>query len=89
MYLSKANGTWSLVSYTLLHPHAAAKKESGSGVIDGLKHRGIIVKARSTRLVAEEAQYAYKDIEDVADVVEKAGLSKRVARLKPLAVIKG
>ena len=38
---------------------------------------------------AEEQPEAYKDIDQVVDVVERAGLSKRVARLKPLTVIKG
>ncbi len=46
-------------------------------------------KAASTALLAEEAPYAYKDVPQVVGVVEALGLSRRVARLKPLGVLKG
>ncbi len=49
----------------------------------------IITRCQSIRGIAEEAPLAYKDAEQVADVVHQAGLSKKVARLIPLAVIKG
>jgi len=48
-----------------------------------------VVKAASTSLLAEEAPYAYKDVSQVVGVVEAAGLSRRVARLRPLGVLKG
>ncbi len=69
--------------------HAAIRKFSGQEVIKNLKSKGIIVKCRSMRGIAEEAPLAYKDIEDVIEVVHQTGLSKKVARLTPLAVIKG
>ena len=50
---------------------------------------GIVVSSRQPRLLAEEAPYAYKDVSEVVSVCERAGLSKRVARLRPLAVVKG
>ena len=68
---------------------AAARQISGPEVIRKLKEKGIIVKCRSLRGIAEEAPIAYKDIDGVIDVVHKAGLSKKVARVTPLAVIKG
>ena len=83
-FYSTSHGAGRVLSRT-----AAAKKSSGSDVIDKLRHQGILVRSHSTKLIAEEAPYAYKDVEDVTETVEKAGLSKRVARLKPLAVIKG
>ena len=47
------------------------------------------MKCHSLRGIAEEASGAYKDVEKVVDVTHQAGLSKKVARLVPLAVIKG
>lgn len=69
--------------------HAAMRAISGQEVINQLNQKGIIIKCRSMRGIAEEAPLAYKDIEDVIEVVHQAGLSKKVARLVPLAVIKG
>jgi len=68
---------------------AAMRAVSGQEVIKSLASRGIIIKCRSPRGIAEEAPLAYKDIESVIDVVHNAGLSKKVAKLIPLAVIKG
>ena len=69
--------------------HQAMRTVSGQTVIHQLKQKGIIVKCFSMRGIAEEAPLAYKDIDDVVEVVHNAGLSKKVARLVPLAVIKG
>lgn len=69
--------------------HAAARKFSGEAVIQNLEQQGIIVKCHSLRGIAEEASGAYKDVEKVVEVTHQAGLSKKVARLTPLAVIKG
>jgi len=69
--------------------HAAMRKVSGQEVVKGLESRGIIVKCWSFRGIAEEAPMAYKNIDDVVEVVHNAGLSKKVAKLVPLAVIKG
>jgi len=69
--------------------HAALRTITGQTVINQLKSKGIIVKCQSQRGIAEEAPLAYKDIESVVEVVHQAGLSRKVARLVPLAVIKG
>jgi tRNA-splicing ligase RtcB (3'-phosphate/5'-hydroxy nucleic acid ligase) len=54
-----------------------------------LEERGITVRAPSARGLAEEAPEAYKDVERVVEVVERAGLASRVARLRPIGVVKG
>ena len=67
----------------------AMRRVSGQEVINRLKQKGIIVKCWSLRGIAEEAPLAYKDVDSVVDVVHNAGLSKKVVKLVPLAVIKG
>jgi tRNA-splicing ligase RtcB len=47
------------------------------------------VRSASNKGLAEEAPFAYKDVEAVAEVVEIAGLARRVARLRPFGVVKG
>jgi len=69
--------------------HAAMRAIRGEEVVRRLKEKGILVKCRSMRGIAEEAPQAYKNIEDVVEVVHNAGLSKKVVKLVPLAVIKG
>jgi tRNA-splicing ligase RtcB len=69
--------------------HEAMRRVSGQEVIKSLESKGIIVKCWSFRGIAEEAPMAYKDVEQVVDVVHQAGLSKKIVRLVPLAVIKG
>jgi tRNA-splicing ligase RtcB len=54
-----------------------------------LASRGIVVVAGSKKGLVEEAPGAYKDVSVVVDVCERAGLSRRVARLRPLGVLKG
>lgn len=54
-----------------------------------LKGRGITIMARGKRTIAEEAPEAYKDIDRVVNVVHRAGISRKVARLSPICVIKG
>jgi len=68
---------------------AATRTLSAQEIIKELELKGILVKCYSMRGIAEEAPQAYKDIDEVVEVVHQAGLSKKVARLKPLAVIKG
>jgi tRNA-splicing ligase RtcB (3'-phosphate/5'-hydroxy nucleic acid ligase) len=58
-------------------------------VTDDLGRRGILVRSRSTRGVAEEAPGAYKDVSAVVEVAEHAGLSRAVARLEPVICVKG
>ena len=67
----------------------ATRTISGKEVMKALEKKGIIVRCYSLRGLAEEAPLAYKDIENVVEIVHNAGLSRKVAKLKPLAVIKG
>jgi tRNA-splicing ligase RtcB len=69
--------------------HQATRTVSGQQVVRELEGKGILVKCQSFRGIAEEAPIAYKNIDEVVEVVQQAGLSKKVARLVPLAVIKG
>jgi len=67
-----------------------AKKEvRGDTLRQELEERGIKVRAGSLPGLAEEAPSAYKDVDVVVETVSKAGIAKKVARLKPVAVIKG
>ena len=68
---------------------AATKVGSGRAVQDELAARGIYVRAGSYRGLAEERPEAYKDVDRVVAVVERAGIARVVARLRPLAVVKG
>jgi tRNA-splicing ligase RtcB len=54
-----------------------------------LEAAGIVVRALSARGLAEEAPEAYKDVDRVVEIVERAGLAARVARLRPVGVVKG
>jgi tRNA-splicing ligase RtcB len=54
-----------------------------------LESKGIMVKASGRGTIVEEAPAAYKDVNEVVDVVHNAGISKRVCRMRPLGVIKG
>jgi tRNA-splicing ligase RtcB len=54
-----------------------------------LEKRGIRIRAGSMPGLAEEAPHAYKDVDDVVEVVTRAGIARKVARLRPLLVIKG
>jgi tRNA-splicing ligase RtcB len=68
---------------------AAIKEAKGRRIEDELRQRGVIARARSWKGLAEEQPKAYKDVDLVVDVVHRAGLSTKVARLRPLGVIKG
>lgn len=68
---------------------SALKTLRGEEIKKELGKKGIEVKAGSWKSLAEEAPEAYKDIEEVVRVVDELGISKKVARLKPLAVVKG
>lgn len=73
----------------MMSRHQAIKTLSGREIVQNLEDRGIIIKCYSLRGIAEEAPQAYKNVDEVVGVVHQAGLSKKVARLVPLAVIKG
>jgi len=68
---------------------AAKRRASGRDVRRDLERAGISIRPGSVRLLAEEAPYAYKDVDEVARVCEAAGLAARVARLRPIGVVKG
>lgn len=67
----------------------ALKMGKGRNLIGEMEKSGITVQARGKRTVAEEMPYAYKDVSDVVEVIHKAGVSKKVAKLRPVGVIKG
>lgn len=67
----------------------ARKGRQAKDVVADLAKRGVIAKATTREGLTEEVPEAYKSIEQVIDVVHSAGLARRVARLKPLAVVKG
>ncbi len=68
---------------------AAKKRIHGAELRKQLEARGIVVRCPSNAGLAEEAPFAYKDVERVVSVVERAGLARRVAQLEPLGVVKG
>jgi tRNA-splicing ligase RtcB len=69
--------------------HAATKHWQGRKLVADLAHRGIIIRSPSMRGVAEEAPGAYKDVSEVVDAADAAGLARKVARLEPMACVKG
>ncbi|HEX9873273.1 MAG TPA: RtcB family protein [Deferrimonas sp.] len=73
----------------VLSRHASRKEARGRNIEAELAARGIIIRAASRATVAEEISEAYKDVMEVVNVVQQAGIGKIVARLKPMAVIKG
>jgi tRNA-splicing ligase RtcB len=83
---------WSSASHgagRAMSRNAALKRWHGRQLIDELKDRGILIRTRSMRGVAEEAPGAYKDVDLVAEATERAGLARRVACLRPKVCIKG
>lgn len=69
--------------------HQALRQWHGQTVIQDLRGRGIVIRSRSKRGVAEEAPGAYKDVGAVVDAAHWAGLAQKVARLEPLVCVKG
>src|SRR5207248_2297443 len=68
---------------------AAKKSMSARELLDQLDARGVTIRVHSKNLLTEEAPQAYKDAQNVVNVVHNAGLAKLVARLKPVIVVKG
>jgi tRNA-splicing ligase RtcB (3'-phosphate/5'-hydroxy nucleic acid ligase) len=68
---------------------AAKRRVTGAQLRRELAEQGIVVRCPSNSGLAEEAPFAYKDVERVVAVVEQAGLARRVAQLRPLGVVKG
>ena len=69
--------------------HEAKRSVRGDQLRRDLEERGVRVRAGSLPGLAEEAPQAYKDVDAVVEVVTRAGIASRVARLRPVAVIKG
>lgn len=68
---------------------AATKRWQGKDVMRHLAGEGILIRSRSLRGIAEEAPQAYKDVSEVVEATDKAGLAKKVAKLVPLVCVKG
>jgi tRNA-splicing ligase RtcB len=73
----------------MLSRAAATKRFTGSEIRRSLENRGIVVRAASMAVLAEEADPAYKNVDKVAEVSNAVGIATYVARLVPIAVIKG
>lgn len=69
--------------------HAAKRSCQGHNIERELEEKGIIVRGASRGTIAEEAPHAYKDVAEVVDCVEMAGIARKVAMLRPFGVIKG
>jgi tRNA-splicing ligase RtcB len=81
---SSCHGAGRILSRT-----AARKKAQGRRIDHELQKQGIEVMSKGRRTLDEEMSEAYKDVEDVVDVIHGAGVSRKVARLVPMGVIKG
>jgi len=81
---STAHGAGRMMSRT-----AAKRRYWGGNIKTALEKRGIVVRAASAEVLAEEADAAYKDVDVVVDVSDKLGIATKVARLVPIAVVKG
>ncbi|CAN2041639.1 tRNA-splicing ligase RtcB [Candidatus Magnetomoraceae bacterium gMMP-15] len=73
----------------LLSRSAAKKAGKGRAINRELENIGILVRCRGKKTLKEEMPDAYKNISEVVDVVHGAGISKKVAKLRPIAVVKG
>jgi len=73
----------------MLSRKAAIRATKGRSLERELEDQGIFVRARGRETLQEEAPEAYKDVDEVVEAAHGAGISRRVARMKPLAVMKG
>jgi len=69
--------------------HAALKAARGRSIVQEMKAKGIVVRGAGRGTIDEEISEAYKDVEEVVEVAHGAGISRKVAKLRPLGVIKG
>ena len=82
--MSTCHGAGRLLSRTAVRKGKNAPEEQRK-----LEQNGILVRSESRDGILEELPEAYKHVDEVIDVVHKAGLAKKVARLRPIGVIKG
>ncbi len=87
--LERAFGTTCHGAGRTLSRTGARRRIGGAELRRQLEARGIVVRCPSNKGLAEEAPFAYKDVDRVVDVVARAGLARPVARLTPLGVVKG
>lgn len=87
--LSETFGTTCHGAGRVMSRAEAVRSARGRSIEKELAQQGVIVMARGYKGIAEEQPAAYKDVNDVVRVVDNAGLAKRVARLRPIGVIKG
>ena len=73
----------------MLSRNEAVRRAKGRDLFTELEEKGIVIMAKGKRTVIEEMPEAYKYVEDVCDVVHNAEIAKKVARLRPIGVIKG
>ena len=73
----------------VLSRRKALKKARGRNIVEELERSGTYVRAKGKRTVSEEMPEAYKDVEKVCDIVHNAGIANKVARLRPMGVVKG
>lgn len=72
-----------------LSRHKAMKIAKGRNLLEELKEKGIVIQAKGFKTIAEEMPEAYKDVASVVDVMHKEGITKKIAKLRPIGVIKG
>jgi tRNA-splicing ligase RtcB (3'-phosphate/5'-hydroxy nucleic acid ligase) len=73
----------------LMSRHQAKKAAKGRSIVRELEDLGILVKGASRATIVEEIPEAYKDVNDVVNVVQGAGIARKVVKLRPIGVIKG
>jgi len=81
--------TGSSTTCRALSRSAAKRSLRGADVAQSLAQKGITVRAGSMASLAEEASEAYKDVAQVVEVTHRAGISRKVAKLRPIGVVKG
>lgn len=72
-----------------LSRNASRRKLKHEDILQSLKDKGIAIRLASPKLVTEEAPESYKDVIDVVDTCQSAGISRKVVKLRPIAVVKG
>jgi len=73
----------------MMSRHAAVRELRGVNIAARLADKGILVRAQNKAALAEEASEAYKDVAEVVEVLHQAGISRKVARMRPIGVVKG
>ncbi|MEM3240947.1 MAG: RtcB family protein, partial [Candidatus Micrarchaeaceae archaeon] len=87
--MKESFGTTCHGSGRVMSRHQAVREIPENKTLRSLREKGIELRVKSKSLISEEAEWAYKDVDEVVAVVEKAGLSKLVARNVPVLVVKG